>query len=140
MFGFLKVVSGSGASTDQDVLHGAGAQTVEDILAEIRARRGMEELDRREGQGRWEHRIWLPSLDIGCSTTCALGQVYGDYAAALRRWPMETEQAIAQGFYWDDLVDEQQLTRAWKRLLKERRRQRRQELSFFVRVLQLLPL
>jgi hypothetical protein len=92
-----------------------------------RVHQGVIFLDEHEEPG-WDRRVDLWRLSIGSSHDCLLGQLYGGqgykngFTAALRTHDELVYTVCDMGFMFVSSDDARALTRAWKRVIRERRR------------------
>jgi hypothetical protein len=91
-----------------------------------RVKAGAALLDREEPG--WEQRINLETLNLEESCCCVLGQLFQGYSTGVARLDLDLEAEFSLGFYRFDPASDREyswdsLTRAWKALIRERRRQ-----------------
>jgi hypothetical protein len=87
-----------------------------------RAAEGAALLDRRRPG--WEGDIDLASLNVGSSTACVLGQLYGSYGSGVYALELAaTDDRVARGFTrkGDSGDSYRGLNAAWRRLIQARR-------------------
>lgn len=113
--------SGSADSpTDREVLAVTATRT-----ALNKARRGAAFLDGRLGRG-WRRKIRRRDLDMASYSYerrgdcgCILAQIYGDYVGGVRTLGITPYNQRRLGLESDNFVDYDDLTEAWREVLRE---------------------